>query len=394
MEGTHMSTTPAEKPHKGPAPKPLVNAAAWLPALHEPLEVKDASYTRPAEGQVVVRAHAVAVNPLDWIIQDAANLIYRWLDFPTVLGCDVAGELVEVGPGVTRLKVGDRVLAHAVGSDKDVKSAAEGTFQEFVVVLERMTSQIPDALAYEDATVLPLGISTAASGLFQKDFLGLAHPAASPKPTGQTVLVWGGSTSVGSNAIQLAHAAGYEVITTASPHNFDYVKALGAAKTFDYHSPNVVDDIVAALKGKKFAGAIAFGTTSAEACVSIACRANGKRFVALATPPVAFDGLASPKGRGRETRSVMKKMVASNVALQLRARRGGVKIKYIFGTSLKNNEVSQLIYDQFLPAALADGRYQAAPKGQVVGNGLQHLQQALDLQRKGVSAAKVVVTMP
>jgi NADPH:quinone reductase-like Zn-dependent oxidoreductase len=45
-----------------------------------------------------------------------------------------------------------------------------------------------------------------------------------PKPTGKTLLVWGGSTSVGSNAIQLGVAAGYEVVTTASPKNFDYVR--------------------------------------------------------------------------------------------------------------------------------------------------------------------------
>ena len=389
-----MSTSTHEKPTSRSAAKPLMNDAAWLPALHKPLEVKDAPYTKPAEGQVVVRAHAVAVNPLDWIVQDAANLIYRWLDFPTVLGSDVAGEVVEVGQGVTRFNVGDRVLAHAVGSDKDVNSPAEGTFQKFVLVLERLTAAIPDDLAYEDATVLPLAVSTAACGLFQKDLLGLAHPTTSPKPTGETVLVWGGSTSVGSNAIQLARAAGYEVITTASPRNFDYVKRLGAAEAFDYRSDSVVDDIVAALKGKKLAGAVAFGTTSAEACIKIASKADGKRFVALATPPVSFEGLAKPEKRGKETRSLMRRMVSSNVGLQVQARRGGVKIKYIFGTSLKDNEVSTAIYQDFLPAALADGRYQIAPKPHVVGNGLEHLQHALELQRRGVSAEKVVVTIP
>jgi NADPH:quinone reductase-like Zn-dependent oxidoreductase len=59
---------------------------------------------------------------------------------------------------------------------------------------------------------------------------GMRHPVADAAPTGQTVLVWGGSTSVGSNAIQLAVAAGYEVITMSSPRNFEYVTPLGASQ--------------------------------------------------------------------------------------------------------------------------------------------------------------------
>jgi NADPH:quinone reductase-like Zn-dependent oxidoreductase len=91
--------------------------------------------------------------------------------------------------------------------------------------------------------VLPLAISTASCGLFQRDYLGLHHPSANPTPTEQTVLVWGGSTSAGSNAIQLAVAAGYEVITTASPRNYDFVKSLGASAVFDYNSATVIPDV-------------------------------------------------------------------------------------------------------------------------------------------------------
>lgn len=61
---------------------------------------------------------------------------------------------------------------------------------------------------------------------------------------------------------------------------------------------------------------------------------------------------------------------------------------------LKANEVGTAIYRDFLPAALADGRYLAAPKPMVVGKSLDDIQAAMDLQRGGVSAAKVVVTLP
>ena len=116
----------------------------------------------------------------------------------------MVGEVVEIGSAVTHFHVGDRVLGHAVGTDKDSNSAAEGTFQHYAVLLERLAAPIPDTMSYEDAAVLPLAVSTAACGLFQTDQLGLRHPSANAEPTGETVLVWGGSTSVGSNGIQLA----------------------------------------------------------------------------------------------------------------------------------------------------------------------------------------------
>ncbi len=371
------------------------NNAAWINARHARLEAGPAPYTPPGDDQIVIRNRAVAVNPLEWIIQVAGNMAYRWLKYPTVLGSDTAGEVVEVGRAVTRFRVGDRVLGHAVGTDKDVNSAAEGTFQQYTVVLERLAAPIPDSMPYEDAAVLPLAVSTASCGLFQSDQLGLRHPSAKAEPTGQTLLVWGGSTSVGSNAIQLAVAAGYEVITTASPRNFEYVKSLGASEVFDYNSPGVVPDIIAAFAGRTLAGAIAFGTTSAPACVRIvgACR-GGKKFVSVASPPASFARLGD-RSRGRlELARVIWRLVTSNVALQVRSRRRGVAIKYIFGTTLKANEVATAVYRDFLPGALAEGRYLAVPRPSVAGHGVAEIQRAMDIQRKGVSAAKVVVTLP
>ncbi len=371
------------------------NTAAWINAKGARLEVGPAPYTAPGDDQIVIRNHAVAINPLEWIIQIAGNVVYRWLTYPTVLGSDVAGEVVEVGNGVTRFRVGNRVLGHAVGSDKDSNRAAEGGFQQYTVVLERMAAPIPDAMPYQDAAVLPLGVSTAACGLFQKDQLGLRHPTANAGPTGATVLVWGGSTSVGSNAIQLAAAAGYEVITTASPRNFEYVKSLGATLVFDYNSPNVVPDIIAAFEGRTLAGAIGFGTTSAVSCVRIvgACE-KGNKFVSIGSPPVSFESLGDDRHGRFELLRLSRRLVTSNVALQIRARRLGVRSKYIFGTTLKANEVSAAIYRDFLPDALAKGRYVAAPKPLVVGHGVEDFQRAMDILLKGVSAAKVVVTLP
>jgi NADPH:quinone reductase-like Zn-dependent oxidoreductase len=225
------------------------NTAAWLRKKNGRLEVGPAPYTPPGEHEIVVRNHAVAINPVDWMMEVIGGLICPWLTYPSVLGSDVAGEVAEVGRSVTRFQAGDRVLGHAVGTEKNRNSAGEGAFQAYTVLLDRMTAPIPADISYERAAVLPLGLSTAACGLFQQDFLALRLPACGTEPTGETVLVWGGSTSVGSNAIQLAVAAGYEVITTASPCNFEYVKGLGASQVFDYRSGTVVADVIAALQG-------------------------------------------------------------------------------------------------------------------------------------------------
>jgi NADPH:quinone reductase-like Zn-dependent oxidoreductase len=368
------------------------NTAAWINAKHARFEVGPAPYSPPAADQLVIRNRAVAVNPLEWIIQVDGNLTYRWLKYPTVLGSDTAGEVAEVGSTVTRFRPGDRVLGHAVGTDRDSNSAAEGTFQHYSVVLERMAAPLPDTLAFEDAAVLPLATSTAASGLFGADQLGLRRPSADASPAGETVLVWGGSTSVGSCAIQLAAAAGYEVITTASPRNFEYVKSLGATQAFDYRDPAVVPDIIAALKGQPLAGAVALGPTAAPACVRIASVCAGRKAVAIATPPADMADLAA--GGRLAVPRLVGRLITGNVALMARARARGVQAKYIWGTALKTSDLAAAIYQDFLPGALADGRYVAAPKPVIAGHGLEKLQEAMDVQRAGVSAAKVVVTLP
>ncbi len=369
------------------------NTAAWIRARSAQLDVGPAPYPAPGPDQLVVRNNAVAVNPLDWLIQVAGSVVYRWLHYPAVLGSDVAGEVVEVGDAVTRFRVGDRVLAHAVGTDKDSNRATEGGFQSYTAVLERMASAIPDALSYEAACVLPLGISTAACALFQTDQLALHYPSASPRATGETVLVWGGSTSVGSNAIQLAVAAGYAVITTASPRNADYVTQLGASQVFDYRSPTVVPDLIAAMSGRTLAGAVAIGTGSAEACVDVVRGCTGRRFVSIVSTPVSFAGLAYPDRSRLALPKLVARLVRATVLLQVKARRRGVTAKFIFGTTLKTNDVSRAIYQDFLPAALAEGRYRAAPPPQVVGHSLSDTQRALDVQRQGVTAQKVVITL-
>ncbi|KAI1378442.1 GroES-like protein [Hypoxylon crocopeplum] len=336
------------------------NNAAWIKAAKShPFVVEPAPVWTPEANEILIKNHAVAINPVDGSLQAAG----WWpLNYPTVLGQDAAGVVAAVGPGVTQFKVGDRVVGHAVGMA--TKRDQDNAFQEYTILQTNMTSIVPENIPFEKAAVFPLAMSTAACALYQETHLKLDLPKVPrPAPNGKTIIVWGGASAVGSNAIQLAINSGYEVITTASPKNFEYVKKLGASQVFDYKSETVEADLTNAMKGKTSAGALD--------CI------GGK-----------------PQGILQQVlfKSQGVKAVAST-------KRGwpeppeGVVMYSIFGTTLKDNFVGKAIYNDFLSAALKAGTYVPAPETVVVGKGVGKIQDAVDLVNKGVSASKLVVTL-
>lgn len=146
--------------------------------------------------------------------------------------------------------------------------------------------------------MLPLSVSTAAAGLYQKDVLGLSYPTERPVPTGTTLLVWGGSTSVGCSVIQLAKASGLKVFATASEHNFDLLKELGADKVFDYKSKSITDDIIKELKGEKVAGAYDSWSTpdTVKQCAEILKAVGGGTVATVLPPPEGLPSGVEGKG--------------------------------------------------------------------------------------------------
>jgi NADPH:quinone reductase-like Zn-dependent oxidoreductase len=337
------------------------NTAAWLTSEKSRLEVKPAPYTPPPSNEIVIKTGAVAVSFVDWATQ--AMGIFP-LQYPTIIGNDIAGEVFDVGSSVTRFKKGDRVLAHApfmMGS----LATPEAAFQQYVVCLPHLAAQIPSSVSFEQAATMPLAITTASAGLFEKENLGLKHPSLSPKPTGKTLLIWGGASSVGCNAIQLATSAGYEVITTASAKNFDLMKKLGAVQVIDYTSATVVGDLVTTFKNRDLVGAFEASGKPAGVlgCAEVLLKSEGGKFIASVQR--LPEGIPS-----------------------------GVTAKFFIATSIKDNGIAELIYGGFLPEALAQGKYIPVPEPKVVGKGIEHIQDALDAIPKGdVSAQKLVVSL-
>ena len=366
------------------------NHAAYQPAKKAPkLQVSEAPYPRASDGQLVVRAAAVAINPIDWVLQDRGDVMYTHLKYPFTFGYDLAGQVVEAGKGVTRFQVGDRVTCFCIGGEKEVNSSSKSAFQQFVLVDEDLASEIPEAMTFEQASVLPLALATATTALFDKSQLGLNLPTEPKQPSsGKTVLIWGGSTSVGCNAIQLAAAAGYEVFTTASPKNFKLLEGLGATKVWDYRSPTVANNIVQALRGKSVAGSVSIGTGSAQKCIQIMSAASGQKHVSMVSFPVSQEA--------PQNFVILRTVVPFIWAVlqyKIQGMLGGVKSSFVSITPIFSNGISKYIFTDFLPKALQAGTFKAAPEPQVVGTGLEAVQTAFDLQKQGVSAKKLVVTL-
>jgi NADPH-dependent curcumin reductase CurA len=281
----------------------------------------------------------------------------------------------------------------ALGIDKLANRAAEGAFQKYVILRQDAATAIPNSMGFEQAAVLPLAIATAACGLFLDDQLGLRTPSADrPAPAGKTVLIWGGSTSVGSCAIQLATAAGYEVVTTASPGNFEYVRGLGAAHVFDYNDANVVARMTEFLRNREMAGALAISAGSGALCIEVMRRCHGRRIVSMASAPLPIDD-APLTQQFLWKLTHLPRLVAGFMGLAIRARLAGVTTRSIWGTALLKGTLGKTIFQDFLGPALASGRVVAAPQPLVAGHSLEAIPQALALLRRGVSARKVVVSL-
>ncbi|ETS77049.1 hypothetical protein PFICI_10923 [Pestalotiopsis fici W106-1] len=164
---------------------PRNHAAYIVDKNSKRLEVRPAPYVAPGPDELVIRNKAVAINPVDVGVQLLGTLIFSWLKYPAIVGNDVSGVVEEVGSGGRASKLfrpGDRVVGHAVGTDKRASGSSEAAFQEYTVLRYNLASKIPQSLSHEQASVLPLGLSTAASGLFMKDYLALPVP----KPLSET----------------------------------------------------------------------------------------------------------------------------------------------------------------------------------------------------------------
>jgi NADPH:quinone reductase-like Zn-dependent oxidoreductase len=180
----------------------------------------------PGQGEVLIRVEAAGVNPVDWKIREGYLREMLPHALPLIMGWDVSGVVAATGPGVSRFRAGD-----AVFSRPDI--LRDGTYAEYVVIRETEVALKPKAIDHLHAAAIPLAGITAWKALIEA---GRLEP-------GQRVLIHGGAGGVGSFGVQLAKWRGARVIATASPHNHDYLRGLGADETIDYRHPGFEEDL-------------------------------------------------------------------------------------------------------------------------------------------------------
>lgn len=176
---------------------------------------------------VKIKLHAAGVNPIDTKLR-RNGLLYKNA-LPAILGCDGAGEVVEIGAAVTRMRVGDAVwFCHGgLGGEP-------GNYAEYTVIDQRWLAKKPETLDFRHAAAAPLVLITAWGALFERGGL----------QSEQTVLIHAGAGGVGHVAIQLAKLRGARVITTVShAQKAEFVKVLGADEVLLYPETSWVEEV-------------------------------------------------------------------------------------------------------------------------------------------------------
>ncbi|KAF5746281.1 hypothetical protein HS088_TW06G00452 [Tripterygium wilfordii] len=187
----------------------------------------------PKNGEVLIKIEATALNPIDWKVQKGVMRPFMPKKFPFIPATDVAGEVVEVGAGVTKFKAGDKVVANGGGG-----------LAEYAVAKQSLTVGRPPEISAADAAGLPI------AGLTAYQALQTAGIKLDGSGNEVNVLITAASGGVGHYAVQLAKLGNTFVTATCGARNIEFVKSLGADEVLDYKTPEG-----AALKspsGKKY----------------------------------------------------------------------------------------------------------------------------------------------
>jgi NADPH:quinone reductase-like Zn-dependent oxidoreductase len=210
----------------------------------EVLRYEDAPRPIPGEGEVLVRVHAAAINPLDWKIR--AGHVKNWLPYtlPMIPGWDFSGVIESVGPGAEPQgadpwKAGDEVYGRP-------EISRDGAYAEYIAVRASEIAFKPKSIDHVHAAAIPLCGLTAWQALF--DTVSLS--------AGRRILIHAAAGGVGAFAVQLAKRKGAWVAGTASGRNQDFLRELGVDQPVNYETTRFedvvheVDVVIDALAGE------------------------------------------------------------------------------------------------------------------------------------------------
>ncbi len=183
------------------------------------LQQEDIPKPTPKDDEVLVKIHAVGINPLDWRRMSADPFLVRLGDGlfkpkNNILGADIAGTIEAIGKNVKQYEVGDEVFG----------DISYGGLAEFACTTEDRLALKPTNITFEEAAAIPVAAITSLQGLRDNGKI----------KAGQKVLINGASGGLGTYAVQLAKYYGAEVTAVSSAKNHDLVRSIGADEVIDY----------------------------------------------------------------------------------------------------------------------------------------------------------------
>jgi NADPH:quinone reductase-like Zn-dependent oxidoreductase len=335
--------------------------------------VSDRSLEHLGSGEVGIKITATAINPVDWKMRDH-NLFIS--EYPAVLGSDAAGVIAAIGPDVSGLTVGDRVFFQGIIGNYD-----SSTFQQYCKMPAALVSKTPSNITDEQAASISLATMAVVTAFYDSNGHGLKAPweeGGEQAGRGKAVVIIGGASSVGQYAIQLARLSGFErIITNASAANHELLKKLGAHVVLDrIHS--TAEDFKTAIDQTPldfvFDAISAKSTQVLSVQIIQATKTANSHVVTLhVVHPEVIDPDAAALSQSQEPKVDIKQVLGIGSTPALRylseplARSLGGEDGYIAKGVLVPN------------------------RPRVVPGGLSALDEALALNKKGVSGEKVII---
>ena len=194
------------------------------PGTLDQLTFQPCSRREPDEGEIEIRVAATGLN-----FRDVLNAMGQYPGPPSPLGCECAGEIVAVGAGVTDLCPGQVVMGLAPGS-----------FSHYVTINRAMVVPVPEGVSLAAAATLPVAFLTAVYSLNQLAAL----------TSGDTVLIHAAAGGVGQAAVQIAQQAGAQVLATASPSKWEWLRAQGLTHVMHSRTPDFANEVMAITEGR------------------------------------------------------------------------------------------------------------------------------------------------
>lgn len=217
---------------------PKQQKAVFVPGVNKPTEIKDRPVPHPKDDEILIKMTATAINPVDWKIRDKG---YFKEKFPAVIGSDGAGTVAQLGSNVKDFKEGDRVFFQGIITTDD-----NSTFQQYAVMPAELCGHTPESISDDEASGISLATMANIAGLYTADGADVKpHPwekGGDRAGEGKSIVILGGSSSVGQYAIQLARLNGFSnIVTASSKSHHDHLKKLGAHSVLDRNEAQVSD---------------------------------------------------------------------------------------------------------------------------------------------------------